>query len=305
MELFPAKYRPYIRQYHVWGARLSGFLLSAGIAGMVLIGIAPSDYFRDTVRRTLGGLVIFGIPAGFILLIITISLVSYQYNKQRRELLGSRKLANSSINQSMTVLKTITHLKYDYHSAGKTGLKSMVLFIIIFAAIGTLLIIGDPQPAHALFIGLQFLVCPICILGFYWFILVNPKKNTYIELAVDGIHYQTNRKKSFLPWNKIKEIQNLRGSYAIRSDDDRLIIWSDIEPADIPSESFFAGLFRERPYVLELIESVKKLAPHIYQKESFLARDIKLPVSNKVIVVFLLTLVLLFFIVIIRGLTNI
>ena len=188
----------------------------AGIAGMGLIGLAPSDYFRDTVRRTLGGLVIFGIPAGFILLIITISLVSYQYNKQRRELLGSRKLANSSINPNMTVLKTITHLKYDYHSAGKTGLKSMVLFIIFFAVIGTLLIIGDPQPAHAIFIGFQFLVCPICILGFYWFILVNPKKNDYIELAMDGIHYQANRKKSFLPWNKIKRYKTYEVHMSLR-----------------------------------------------------------------------------------------
>lgn len=305
MELFPAEYRPYIRPYLVWGARLSGFLLLAGIIGMVLIGVAPSDYFRDAVRKTLGGLVIFGIPAGLILLIITISLVSYKYNKQRRELLGSKMLASSSIDQSAYALKTIAHLKYDYHSAGKTGLKSMALLFIPFAVIGTLLIIRDPQPVHALFIGFQFLVGPICIFGFSWLILVNPKKNDYIELAADGIRYQTNRKKSFLPWCKIKEIKNLRGSYAITSDDDRLIIWSDIEPADIPSESFFAGLFRKGPYVLELIESIKKLAPHIYQKESFLSRDIRLPVSNKVIVVFLLTLALLFFIVIIRAMVNI
>ncbi len=272
---------------------------------MALLTLAPSGLFSGSLRKILGGMIVFGIPAGLILLILVISLVSYQYNKRKKELLGSKELASSSINQRANVLQTIAHLKYDYHNANKNSIKSTMLLIVPFAVIGTLLIIYDPQPDYSLFIGILFLLGPLCSMGLNWLVLIRPRSFDYIELAADGIHCQTKGRKSFLPWSKAREVQNLRGSFAITSEDERLIIWSDIEPIDIPSESFFAGLFRERSYVLELIASIKKLAPHIYQKESFLARDIKLPVSNKVIVVFLLSLTILFFIVIIRGITNI
>lgn len=305
MQIFPAEYKPHIKRYHQWVAMLSGLLLFGGITSMALLTIAPSGFFNGPLRKILGGAIVFGIPAGLILLILVISLVSYQYNKRKKELLGSKELVSSSINQRAIVLQTIAHLKYDYRKANNNSSKATKLLIVPFAVIGTLLIIYDPQPAHALFIGILFLLGPLCAMGLSWLVLIKPRESDYIELSADGIHYQTKGRRSLLPWNKAKEIQNLRGSFAITSEDERLIIWSDIEPTDIPSESFFAGIFRERTYVFELIESIMKLAPHIYQKQSFLARDLKLPVPNKVIVVFLLTLVLLFIIVIIRGIANI
>jgi hypothetical protein len=305
MHIFPDEYKPHVSPIHRWAIIFSGTLILAGLTGIVLLTVTPSDFFGVHVRKLLGGMIVFGIPAGLILLVSTIALVSRRYNKKRKEALGPKESAISSTNQRANIIRTIAHLKYDYRNASIAWFKTSALLIVPSAIIGTLLIINDPEPAHALFIGILFLCGPLCIFGFGWLILIKPKSLDYIELTVDGILYQMKGCKAFLPWYKAKEIQIVRGGYSITSDDSRLIIWSDIEPSDIPNENFFAGSFRAGPFVRELIQSIKALAPHIYEKESFLARDSKLPIPNKVIIVFLVVLMLLFFLVIIRAVANI
>jgi len=303
MQIFPEEYKPYIKRGHVWATALSGVLIVFGLLGIILLTIPSDATFLRSLRKFIGGLIIFGIPSGLIIISVVISFISRSYNKARRDTIKQRSAVFSAINRT-ELIKTIVNRRYDYHNAEKTWLQLSAIMVILSTTTTLVFYIFDPNPIHGRFVTLTILCGSLIYTSLGWSVLIKPKRSDFIELTEEGIQYRSKGDKSLLPWHQAQEIQATRGGYIVKADDRNLIIWSDIEPADMSSSPFFQRLIKKGTYVQELLQSIKTLAPHIFQKEAFLGRDAKLPISNKVINSFIVILIFIFLLVIIKVIAN-
>jgi hypothetical protein len=129
MHIFPDEYKPHIRQYHVWAVVFSCVLILVGIVALVVLMVGPSDIVNGLVKKIFGGLVVFGIPVGAILLTLIISVVNYRHNKSRRESLRAKESAIFSVTQRAKVISAIKHVKYDYRNSNNIWIKAALLLI--------------------------------------------------------------------------------------------------------------------------------------------------------------------------------
>ncbi len=158
--------------------------------------------------------------------------------------------------------------RYDYHSlAEQVKLISIALPVAVLFFLWLFLKQDHSRLEWVAVLALIIALVLAALLGYLRLAF------TVVEISEAGIRYQTFGRRIFSPWENVRKIKAVGRSYRIYTDKGNFFVgW--VEPAETESQSGIEIVTTERSASRDLIDTIKKFAPHVQFVYSILNRPL-------------------------------
>ena len=159
--------------------------------------------------------------------------------------------------------------RYDYHSLYEQ-VKGVSLLFPIFMLLFLWFFFRKSHPFGEVLLVAALVITLITLLS----TAVMQLKHTYIEIDEQGILFKGWKREVFSTWAGVRKIKSVVHAYKIYTDNGNFYI-RRVEPANMPTQTGLDLMRTDRAEFLnELIEEIKKRAPHVEMTYSVFTRPL-------------------------------